>query len=107
MQFTKTVYVAHPSGNKPENKSDVERIILALQKKYPFYLFISPVHCFDFMYTAYCYEYGITMCIGLMRLCDEVWAFGDMETSRGMKTEYLASDELEMDWVIGERMLED
>jgi hypothetical protein len=107
MHFIKTIYVAHPYGNKAENKTEIENIIFQLQKKYPHYLFISPVHAFDFMYTKYCYEYGIVYCIGLMRLCDEVWAFGDIGTSRGMQTEELAADELEIDWVDGEAMLRD
>lgn len=106
MQFIKTIYVAHPYGNKPENKADVERIILALQKKYPFYLFISPVHCFSFEYTANSYEYGIIQCIGLLALCDEVWAFGDPATSTGMQMEYVADGDIGLPWIDGQKMLD-
>ena len=50
MKYQKVVYVSHPYGGKAENHEMVGELIRRLQKLYPNYLFVSPIHAFSFCY---------------------------------------------------------
>ena len=82
-EYKKVVYISQPSSGLPINDRRIEETIKILVKEYPDILFVSPVHCFGFLYNELPWEEGISQCIGLLNLCDEMWVFGDWQKSRG------------------------
>ena len=80
-------YISHPFQDKLSNMKEIEDIIEELQKKYPQRIFISPVHCFCFLYKKLSYGDGIKWCLELLKRCDEMWVYGDYKNSRGCNTE--------------------
>ncbi len=79
----KFIYVSHPFQNKPENVKDIERYITIWERIHQSYVFVSPVHCFGFMYEKMSYEDGLNWCLQLLSVCDEMWVCGDYENSTG------------------------
>lgn len=82
-EYKKVVYVSHPSSGLPVNERRIAETIKILVKEYPDILFVSPVHCFGFLYNELPWDEGMSQCIGLLNLCDEVWVFGDWQESTG------------------------
>jgi len=87
------VYISHPSGGKIENTRDIENIIRKLysdDELFSRYCFVSPVHCYGFMYAEYEDEYikGLTFCTDLLEHCDIMLLCGDWRNSRGCNAEY-------------------
>jgi len=85
--YKKVIYVSHPYNGDDNNVHKVCSIIRDLVKKYPDYLFLSPIHCFGFLYDTVEYEKGIECCLWLLDKCDEMWVFGDYDKSVGCMTE--------------------
>ena len=85
--YKSIVYISHPYGGDSHNKQMIEEIIIGLQRKYPEYLFVSPVHTFCFLYDKVQYQQGIDMCLWLLENCDEMWVFGDWTSSKGCEME--------------------
>mgnify|MGYP003815896033 FL=1 len=83
------IYISHPYGNQPENKQKVEEIIRELVLSHPEHTYISPIHCFGFMYHDFDYETGLEMCLNLLEKCDKMLVFGDWKSSRGCTAEVL------------------
>ena len=83
----KLIYVSHPYGGKEENKLAVEKIVLELSKQNPNNTYISPIHCFGFMYHDVSYEHGMNMCLALLDMCDEMIVCGDWANSKGCMME--------------------
>ena len=81
------IYVSHPFSGKYENKLKVEKIILDLRDKHPEFTYVSPIHCFSFMYDKYDYNTGIIMCLDLLVACDAMYVYGDYQNSRGCMIE--------------------
>lgn len=81
------IYISHPFGGDENNKAEVETIIKNLIKQYSQHVFISPIHCFGFMYTAVDYKTGLEWCLGLLDACDEMWVYGDYRNSNGCTAE--------------------
>lgn len=81
------IYVSHPFSNIQENKQKVEDIVRKLAKKHLENIFISPVHCFGFMYNDFDYDTGLNMCLELLKRCDIMYVYGDWENSKGCKAE--------------------
>ena len=81
------IYISHPYQNKRKNIEDIERII----KKFVEYdkenIYISPVHCFGYLYNTVDYETGIKYCLELLKTCDKMWVFGDYKNSKGCNIE--------------------
>lgn len=94
MKYDKVIYISHPYGGKKENEDEVASIINRLQKKYPTYLFISPIHAFSFQYHAVDYEVGIQKCLWLLYRCDEMWVFGDWKLSKGVCREIIECEKV-------------
>jgi hypothetical protein len=86
------IYVSHPYGGIEENKQKVEAIVRSLAKENPQHIYISPIHCFGFMYTDTDYETGLDMCLKLLDKCDKMLVFGDWKSSRGCNAEILYAD---------------
>lgn len=83
----KLIYVSHPFQNKPENVKDIEHYITMWERTYKDCVFVSPVHCFGFMYEKMSYEDGLDWCLQLLSICDEMWVCGDYEHSTGCQAE--------------------
>jgi len=81
------VYVSHPYGGNQENKLKIEHIIRTLSIEKPFDTFVSPVHCFGFMYNDVAYNVGIRYCLDLLDRCDMMLVFGDYMNSKGCRLE--------------------
>lgn len=81
------IYISHPYGGQPENKHRVEEVIKRISKRYPEITFISPIHCFGFMYDDVDYQTGLNWCLELLNACDEMWVFGNYLDSKGCKAE--------------------
>lgn len=93
------IYISHPSSGLDENRLDIERIVKSLYSSdeiFNRYTFVSPVHCYGFMYADTEYNRGLQYCTDLLRLCDEVWIFGDYKNSRGCMAELQLAKELKI-----------
>lgn len=86
------IYISHPYGGKQENKQKVEEIINKLVQTNPENTYISPIHCFGFMYDAISYEQGLEMCLNLLERCDKMMVFGNWKNSRGCTAEVLFAE---------------
>lgn len=93
----KLVYISHPSSGLEENTLDVEYIVKQLydnEELYNNYCFISPIHCFGFMYNTTEYTKGLSFCTDLLKHCDIMLVFGDWTESVGCKAEVDMCNEL-------------
>jgi hypothetical protein len=81
------IYISHPFGGQALNKHKIEGIIKQLSKEHPNNIFISPIHCFGFLYNDTDYQTGLNMCLELLDVCDEMWVFGNYLDSKGCKAE--------------------
>ena len=81
--YDKVIYISHPYGGKSKNEKKVGKLINSLQKQYPNYLFISPIHAFSYAYHKVEYQKGLNMCLWLLNRADEMWVYGDWENSVG------------------------
>lgn len=100
MKYNKVIYISHPYGGEKENEQHVAKIILRLQKQYPKYLFVSPIHAFSFQYHSDDYEVGIRKCLWLLYHCDEMWVYGDWKTSKGVCREILECEKIKKPYKI-------
>lgn len=87
MKYESVIYISHPYGGDHDNKKMIGNFILELQKIYPNFLFISPVHSFSFAYHYVPYQQGLDMCLWLLEKCDEMWVFGEYQSSIGCMSE--------------------
>lgn len=83
--FNGVIYLSHAFGGKQENADEVAEIIRTLRKKLSDALFISPIHCFGFLYNDTEYQEGLDMTLWLLSKCDIMIAVG--EISRGVQAE--------------------
>lgn len=95
-------YISHPFQDKLSNMKKIEVIIEELQKSYPQRVFVSPVHCFCFLYEKMSYEDGISWCLELLNRCDEMWVYGDYKNSRGCIAEIKFCEEYNIIYEIKE-----
>lgn len=86
-EFKRIIYLSHPYGNKISNKTKLERFQKFLIDKYPGYLFLSPVHAFGNLYDYVSYEDGLSYCLFLLNISDEIWVLGDWTDSKGCQKE--------------------
>lgn len=93
------VYISHPSSGLEENTLDVEKIIRTLygnNNLYDKYCFVSPIHCFGFMYHDVEYFKGLSFCTDLLKHCKIMLVFGDWTNSVGCKAEVELCRELDI-----------
>lgn len=86
------IYISHPYGGIKSNRINVENIVTELSKKQQENTYISPIHCFGFMYGTGSYENGLEMCLNLLERCDKMLVFGDWKNSRGCTAEVLFAE---------------
>ena len=88
MKYSTVVQISHPYGGLKENEDIVAELIIELSRKFPEYLFISPIHAFSFTYkTEKKYQDGLDKCLWLLDQCDEMWVFGKYRESIGCMAE--------------------
>ena len=79
----KVVYICHEFGGKQENADKVATLVRELSNLYPTICFISPIHAFGFLYESTDYDRGMSYCLTLLDMCDEMWVFGEFSNSKG------------------------
>jgi len=91
----KRIYIAHPlRGAYPyteekviKNTKDATAICQLLSSTGEIIPF-SPIHAFNYMEALECDQRtAMQHCFALLDSCDEIWVFGDWETSSGCKME--------------------
>lgn len=85
--YEKVIYVAHKFQNNPKNADRIANIVKRLIDKYPSYLFVSPIHSFEFAYDHVGYQKGLDMCFWLLSKSDAIWVFDDYDGSVGVNGE--------------------
>lgn len=90
----KAVYIAHPlrgkSGSPEEIRANLERIdeiVKNLAAIYPDVLLLSPIHAFGYYDPQGDQKQVLAQCAALLGLADELWVFGDWESSQGCRME--------------------
>lgn len=90
----KLIYISHPSLGLESNTKDIEKVIRALYKSdkiFNNFSFVSPVHCYGFMYndesTEEHYNRGLNYCTDLLEHCDGMIVVGDWMHSKGCTAE--------------------
>ena len=84
----KMIYISHKYGGDKQNKDLIEIITGELIKHYPDYCFVSPVHCFGYLYNDVDYDKGMEYCLALLGLCDEMWICSDYSKGVLIEQEY-------------------
>ena len=86
--YEKIIYLSHPYGGEIENKQRIENLAKQYVEKYPNYLFVSPIHCFGYLYDTLSYDEGLRLTLWLLQQCTEMWVCSNnWETSKGVKAE--------------------
>ena len=81
------IYISHPYGGKKANMDAIESIATDLAAKDKANVYVSPVHCFGWLYDKVPYLHGLGMCIELLSRCDKMLVYGDWRNSVGCKAE--------------------
>ena len=97
----KKVYVAHPLRGGELDLEKAERniaradgILRELAASEPDLLLFSPIHAFGYLDPLGPHEWVMKQCLEMVELCDELWAFGDWESSEGCRAEVARAREL-------------
>ena len=100
-KYSNIVYISHPYGGKQENLIRISNIMIVLNKLFPDYLFVSPVHAFNPLYEEVEYQKGLNMTLFLLdELADEMWVFGDYKNSKGCMAEIKYCEEFDINYQI-------
>ena len=81
------IYISHPYGGNKSNLEAIEAIVMDLAAKDKANVYVSPVHCFGWMYETVDYLHGLGMCIELLSRCDRMLVYGDWMHSTGCRAE--------------------
>lgn len=79
------IYCSHEYGGNKGNLDIIERKITKLQLADKSNTYISPVHCFGYLYDMLSYDDGIKLCLDLLSACDKVMVLSGM--SKGVNIE--------------------
>lgn len=97
----KKIYIAHPLRGTHCTKQGVEMnqyLVSAICKRIsieqPNLLILSPIHAFGFEAFDAPDDWVLGQCRELLSLADELWVFGDWQSSKGCNFEINAADEL-------------
>lgn len=99
----KLIYISHPSSGLKENTLDIEKIIRELYNSdelFNNFCFVSPVHCYGFMYNDTEYFKGLSFCTDLLEHCDAMLVFGDWKASKGCTEEVNLCKKLNIPYLI-------
>lgn len=81
----KMIYCSHLYGGDEDNKNIAEEKICTLQESDPENVYVSPIHCFGFLYDRVDYDVGMRFCLELLDRCDELLLLS--MPSEGVRTE--------------------
>ncbi len=84
------IYLSHPYGGNQDNIKELENCIRKLYANdsiYEHFSFVSPLHCYSFMYDETEYNRGLQYCIDLLANCDMMILIGDWTNSAGCTAE--------------------
>lgn len=81
------IYISHPYGGNKSNLEAIEAIVMDLAARDKANVYVSPVHCFGWMYDTVDYLHGLGMCIELLSRCDRMLVYGDWMHSTGCRAE--------------------
>lgn len=84
----KLVYVGGKFGGDENNKILIEKAIRYLRMKDPNAVYVSPMHCFGYLYEDTEYLEGLDYCLSLLNKCDSCILLNNWEDSTGAKIEY-------------------
>lgn len=86
----KIIYVGGQYGGQEENKQLIEKAVRYLISKQNPHVgaYISPVHCFGYLYEETEYIEGLNYCLSLLDRCDECILLSNWTESTGAKIEY-------------------
>jgi hypothetical protein len=101
------IYISHPLRGgmdraNPDisgivrNKEKIDAICRSIARDFPNVLPLSPVNAFSFFNSFEEDEQALAMCLRLLELADELWMFGDWESSEGCGMERARAMELGM-----------
>ena len=105
MKKFKKVYISHPLRgdmdlSKPnlkipyDNMQKVDNICRRIADEHPDLLLLSPIHAFAFLNVFADDEKALEMDRVLLELADELWVFGEWQTSEGCQMEIKWAREL-------------
>src|SRR5690606_5065989 len=89
----KWVYIVYPFQEKEENRKKIDQICRAVANMG--FLPVSPVHAFSFLNDDILEERhrALNLRQELVKVCDQVWLFGDWRKSEGCRREVRAAQE--------------
>ena len=91
MNGMKWVYIVYPFQEKEENRKKIDQICRAVANMG--FLPVSPVHAFSFLNDNVLEERhrALNLRQELIKVCDQVWLFGDWRKSEGCRLEVRAA----------------
>jgi hypothetical protein len=107
IRHSRKVYISHPlrgdiDPKKPDisriakNQNEVDQICRHIAEDYPHILPLSPINAFSFLGVLKDDETALDMCLKLLELADELWVYGDWDTSEGCRMEIERARELNL-----------
>ncbi len=82
--YKSVIYISHPFQNKQSNLDEIAEIQRVCTQLYPRCAFINPVACFSNLYDITTYKDGLNLTLLLLEeMADEMWIFGDYQSSKG------------------------
>jgi hypothetical protein len=98
MRSFKTVYISHPLRGGTDranpdisavmrNKTAVDGICRRIADECPDVLPLSPINAFSFLGVFEDDALALETCMRLQELADEIWVFGEWQTSEGCRAE--------------------
>lgn len=79
------IYCSHEFEGNLRNRKKIGDKVKDLQLYDAENTYISPIHCFGFMYHDMSYDDRMRLCLDLLDVCDEMWVLS--APSKGVKLE--------------------
>ena len=106
------VYISHHSSGLKENTLDTEHCIESLYSCdtiFNNFCFVSPIHCYGFMYNSTEYYKGLQFCIDLLEHCESMVVIGNWSNSVGCtkEVEYCKNHGIKIFFIADKEKLDD
>lgn len=85
------IYIGGKYGGDENNKLLIEKAVRYLRKTHEHYkdtTFVSPMHCFGYLYNDTEYLEGLDYCLSLLEKCDKCILLDNWKDSFGATVEY-------------------
>ena len=97
----KKIYVAHPmrGGGRDiekihKNEEAIRDIMIELSASEPDLFLFSPIHAFGYLDPLGPQDWVLRQCLEMVEVCDELWVYGDWQSSVGCRMEIERAREL-------------